>query len=669
MPTLKERILDLLQNGDGLTDREITDRLFAPGALQQPVNQTCRQLESQGRLSRKSRPDGKIGNYLTGVVEIPQQTEDVASSSDFLSEDAVKLHLKNWLESQGWRTTVVWRKERGIDIEASRNNQRWIIEAKGSGSRDQMRVNYFISILGETLQRMNDPAAKYSIALPDHRQFRNLWTRLPELAKSRTTITMLFVDLNGNVEEINHTAAGSAHAANKTLPPTSGASPSAVRKLSRGRALSRSTQRQRSASTKEHSMKQPQIEIITIRGAVRSDVPVTLDVLLRITPPAPEVQVQRPALNLGLVLDRSGSMGVQNKIGFAREAAIYTVQQIFPTDRVSVTIFDDKVETIVPSTLGDNNNKGRIVELIQRVEPGGSTALHGGWQEGAKQVRQHLLAAGLNRVFLLSDGLANVGETNPDAIASEVDRLAKEGVSTTTMGVGDDYNEDLMEAMARSGDGNYYYIESPQQLEDMFQSELKGLMATFGNMVSLGVEPQDGVVLADVLNDLDRLPTGRLKLPSLIAGMPIIVVVRLNIPAAREERELCRFRLAWNVPKQPERSKMRASLCLPPVDAATWESLAPALEVRERVALLLMARYKKQATSCLEREDRDGAVRVLQEAKQLLASAPDTPEMRREAQALAEIGEYLTSGTWVKFLKHAKYQAHQRRRSEPYRNP
>jgi Ca-activated chloride channel family protein len=275
----------------------------------------------------------------------------------------------------------------------------------------------------------------------------------------------------------------------------------------------------------------------------------------------------------------------------------------------------------------------------------------------------------LNRVLLLSDGLANVGETNPDAIATDVNRLAREGVSTTTMGVGDDYNEDLMEAMARSGDGNYFYIESPQQLADIFQSELKGLMATVGNTVSLGIEPQGGVVLADVLNDLDRLPNGRLKLPNLVSGMPVIVVVRLNVPPAREERELCRFRLAWNAPKQPERRTMRVSLRLLPVDAATWEALEPALEVRERAALLLMARHKKQATLCFERGDRDGAVRALQEARQVLASAPDTPEMQREAQALADIEEHLASGAWVKFLKHAKYQAHQRRRSEPYRKP
>jgi hypothetical protein len=94
--------------------------------------------------------------------------------------------------------TVVWGKSRGIDIEALKQDQRWIIEAKGSGSRDPMRVNYFLCMLGETLQRMNDAKARYSIALPDHRQFRKLWARLPELVKARTEITILFVDTSGN---------------------------------------------------------------------------------------------------------------------------------------------------------------------------------------------------------------------------------------------------------------------------------------------------------------------------------------------------------------------------------------------------------------------------------------------------------------------------------------
>lgn len=411
-------------------------------------------------------------------------------------------------------------------------------------------------------------------------------------------------------------------------------------------------------------MRQPTVELISLRPAVRSDAPVTLDVLLKITPPTAELNAQRPALNLGLVLDRSGSMAAHNKINFAREAAIFAVQQLLPSDRVSVTIFDDKVETPIPNTVAED--KARIVEVIRNVHPRNSTALHDGWKEGGSQVTRHLLAKGLNRVLLLSDGLANVGETRPDAIATDVNRLVREGVSTTTMGLGDDYNEDLLESMAKSGDGNYYYIETPQQLADIFQTELQGLMATFGNGVSLAVEPQEGVAVADVLNDLDKNPDGQLKLPNLVSGMPIIVLVRLNVQPMNPERDLCRFHLTWDTPKEAGRQKLTITLRLPSVTSSIWDSLAPAVEVQERAALLLMARFKKEATRCLEQGDMEAAKRWLNEAKQILAGAPNTLEVQREADAFAQIEAYMESGEWMKFRKHAKYQSHQRRHSKPY---
>lgn len=118
-----------------------------------------------------------------------------------LSEDTLKRHLQSWLATQGWHVDVAWGKTHGADIEATRAGARWIVEVKGIGSRSAMRGNYFIAILGETLQRMDDPAAKYSIALPDVPQFNGLWERLPTLAKSRTGITALLVDDHGQVRE------------------------------------------------------------------------------------------------------------------------------------------------------------------------------------------------------------------------------------------------------------------------------------------------------------------------------------------------------------------------------------------------------------------------------------------------------------------------------------
>jgi hypothetical protein len=109
-----------------------------------------------------------------------------------------------------------------------------------------------------------------------------------------------------------------------------------------------------------------------------------------------------------------------------------------------------------------------------------------------------------------------------------------------------------------------------------------------------------------------------------------------------------------------------ASLHLPAVAGAAWEALAANVEVQERATLLLIARWKKEATRRLERGARDGALGCLNEAKKLLASAPPTPEMAREAAALAEIETYVESGERLKFLKQAKYQAYTRRKSKPY---
>ena len=205
MATLKDRILDLLREMHGLTDREITDRLVRPNAGQQAVNQATRSLSASGKLIRRKRHDSKLGNYLgepSGEKSNPGAISMAQCERNVLSEDDIKLNLQKWLESKGWTVNIRWGQDRGIDVEAKRDGSRWIIEVKGCGSSDQERVHYFLEGLGQLLQRMADPKARYSIALPDMKQFRGLWQRLPELAKSRAGVSALFVDPMGQVEEV-----------------------------------------------------------------------------------------------------------------------------------------------------------------------------------------------------------------------------------------------------------------------------------------------------------------------------------------------------------------------------------------------------------------------------------------------------------------------------------
>ena len=202
---LRERILLALEQYPGVTDRELTDQILGRDVGQQAVNQAARALADAGRLVRRHRSDGKLGNYPTAAHSAAQSGDaEPPAEIDIAwpSEDVVKRQLQAWLEAAGWQVEVRWGRGHGVDVDASRGSERWRIEVKGGGSLDPMRVNYFLAVLGELLQRMDDPTARYSIALPDIKQFRGLWSRLPTLAKKRTHITALFVAASGDVVEV-----------------------------------------------------------------------------------------------------------------------------------------------------------------------------------------------------------------------------------------------------------------------------------------------------------------------------------------------------------------------------------------------------------------------------------------------------------------------------------
>lgn len=410
-------------------------------------------------------------------------------------------------------------------------------------------------------------------------------------------------------------------------------------------------------------MLEPRIEILPAKPAILSEGESWLDILVRITPPVPDVHFVRPPMNLGLVLDRSGSMSGSKKMIHAREAAAFAVSELLPTDRVSVTIFDNEVETIVPNTLAEN--KPAIIDRIRGIQPRHTTALHQGWREGADQVEAHFEAGGLNRVILLSDGLANEGITDPNVISAECKVRAGKGISTSTMGLGDDYNEDLMQKMGENGEGNYYFIETPQQLADIFHTELKGLMANVGSKVSLGIEPQSCTTVLEVLNEMDRNGFGRLMLPDLVVGMPIQVVIRLKVPQIGHEAEICRFRLAWNDPKTGDRLTVYAGLVMPAAPRSVWESLPTNIQVAEQVAFQMAARAKKEAVAAFDRGDLGSSLSFIsQSLDNVTATGSNSFQTIQEIDNLREIAAHLEEGELARFRKKALWQSYNKTRGK-----
>jgi Ca-activated chloride channel family protein len=411
----------------------------------------------------------------------------------------------------------------------------------------------------------------------------------------------------------------------------------------------------------------PRIELIPARPAVCRDTATILELLVRITPPLPEIHILRPPINLGIVLDRSGSMGEGQKMEHAREAAIFAVRQMLPTDRVSVTAFDDQIETVAPSALV--TDKADLVAKIRRIGPRGSTALHGGWAGGAQQVLEHVAWQGLNRVLLLSDGLANAGLTDSGAICGEVRGMATREVSTSTIGVGKDYNEDLLGAMALAGAGNYYYVESPVQLADIFQTELQGLMGTTGRNVELTVRPGPGVTLTEVLTELERGSSGQIKVPDLVSDMPISILIRLSIAAQSRAAELGRFHLAWDPTGETARGRQEheVGLTLPCVAVHEWEKMPLDPAIQEQLALLMATRARDEYREALQRGEVANAQSILDRIRAMISSAPETSETRAELQNWATTEELLKLGQLGSSSKMAHFMAHQRKqgRSSP----
>src|SRR5215468_6060480 len=180
-------------------------------------------------------------------------------------------------------------------------------------------------------------------------------------------------------------------------------------------------------------MEYPKVEFFTTHPKLEAGREQTVDVLIRITPPSLTLDPSsrpnwkgRSDLNLSLVLDRSGSMAGEKMVR-AREAAMFCVDQMLPTDRLSVVIFDERIDVLFPSQ--PVSNKQAMKDMISRIKARGSTALHEAWVRGGLTVSERMLDVGINRVLLLTDGLANVGLTNTDEIVSQAMGLFKRGVS------------------------------------------------------------------------------------------------------------------------------------------------------------------------------------------------------------------------------------------------
>ena len=262
-----------------------------------------------------------------------------------------------------------------------------------------------------------------------------------------------------------------------------------------------------------------------------------IDIMVRVQgPEQPEGDKAKVTpKRLSLVVDRSGSMSGQ-PLHEALKCVQHIAECMTPQDRISVVVYDDNVNVLMP--LGPVTSPDAMKRLLSTVDSGGSTNLFGGWEDGAKQLEKGQDSS-ISRVILLSDGQANHGLLEQDAIEKHCREWLAKGVSTTTVGLGRGFNEDLMISMAKSGGGQQYYGQSALDLFDSFAEELSLLQALCLRQLNLKLIPAQGVII-EPLGVFDQNADGTYQLSDLAWGAESWLAVRLHISptAAGQNRDL-----------------------------------------------------------------------------------------------------------------------------------
>jgi Ca-activated chloride channel family protein len=354
-----------------------------------------------------------------------------------------------------------------------------------------------------------------------------------------------------------------------------------------------------------------------------------------------ETPVRRAPINVALVLDRSGSMSGQ-PLEAAKDAAERFVSFLAPQDRLSVVAFDDTVTTLYGPAAGGNLH---AVPAIRQLQTGGSTNLSGGWLRGLQLVQQQLVD-GTNRVVLLTDGQANHGIVDVSQLVSMSGAGAAGRVSTTCIGLGPRFNEDLLEPMARSGGGNYWFVEGDDQMTAIFENEIGGLVALSAQNVEVTVRlthPRTaGVTMLQSL-PVTQLPDGsrRIAIGDLYATSPRTLGLRFHVDSVAELLETQVAEVVVEADVVTEQGIVHRTITMPvmanldgadhvePVVEDTMLEFQAARAREEAIRLADVGNFE-EAARCL-----DGMVREC-EASASPRAREEAVDLRAQAQLLKE---------------------------------
>lgn len=363
-------------------------------------------------------------------------------------------------------------------------------------------------------------------------------------------------------------------------------------------------------------------------------------------------------------------MEILGKLERAKEAASLLIRRLGDEDVTSVVTYDDEVWTVAGPTPG--TQRQLLLERLRTIEAGGMTNLSGGWLRGRELVADQLVEDGVNRVLLLTDGLANVGITEPGKLRSLIGAAVGNGISTTTIGFGADYDEQLLRSLADAGGGSTYFIEDPEQAPAVFEAEIEGLMSLAAQNVTVRVTPSPAVEHVTVFHQYPRQPTSdgslSLELGDLYALEPqsLLCEFLLSSDVGTTEAAVAEFTVGAYV-LLPNGGVEKKTVKLPIRVNRSGASVTDP-EVRREMLLLEAARAREEALEDRARGAFNEGARKLRDLAEKMANyAESDGEVRDEVEDLRDLAgrfdEEQVSATDVKWMYQRAYSSSQSKRA------
>ncbi|MBW6434457.1 VWA domain-containing protein [Actinoplanes hulinensis] len=395
-------------------------------------------------------------------------------------------------------------------------------------------------------------------------------------------------------------------------------------------------------------------------------------------PPAPGDGAERAPSTLVVVLDRSGSMR-GDRLDGAKSALTALVDRLDPRDHFGLVVFDDRADVVVPARR--LTDKAAARRAIAGVEARNSTDLSGGYLRGLQEARRVAGAAGAT-VLIISDGHANAGITDPEALARVAAEAYTHGVTTSTLGFGLGYDERIMSALARGGSGNEHFAEEPDTAIALIAGEVQALLAQTVQAASLHVAVTPVVSGVLVVNDLpaNLVDDGLLiELGGFYADETRKLVLTFDVPAVAALGLAEIATLTFTHVELPALAQhtVTVPVHVNVVHGDVAAGRVPDPVVRTELVYLRAQRAKRRASDLLNQGDSTAALEEIRQAREEIGKArADAPEslaadLAEEAATLdylareTEMGSASRAGKFLSASSRARLQKRGRRYDTP----